>query len=183
MTSEFGKIDWSAYYAKEGEVYAHREDADTLQPVQGGVAGLSAQTCGPTRTSAAARASCRHWIAGRMWLDRVVGADLSAARLERSRQKYPDVEFVQGDVAKLPFTDRQFKNVVSCVGTLEHQEQPEKALAELARVSRRYVLVMVPDRQEVEKTLCPHCLKVFPARGHIQSFDIARLRESRTGRA
>ena len=28
--SEFGKIDWAAYYAREGDVYAGREDADTL---------------------------------------------------------------------------------------------------------------------------------------------------------
>lgn len=50
---------------------------------------------------------------------------------------------VQGSLVALPFGDRTFDLVVA-TEVLEHVDQPEAALAELARVARRYLLLSVP---------------------------------------
>jgi len=65
----------------------------------------------------------------------VVGIDFSAAMVAQARQKYPDIEFREGDAEALPFPDRRFEAVVMNYGLL-HLGQPEQALAEIHRVLR-----------------------------------------------
>jgi SAM-dependent methyltransferase len=57
---------------------------------------------------------------------------------------YPDLEVSQGDIYKLPFKNNTFDLVV-CTEVLEHLENPKKAYRELLRVSRKYVLISVPN--------------------------------------
>lgn len=55
--------------------------------------------------------------------------------------------FVQASALQLPYRDRSF-DMVTCFETLEHLECPAEAVAELARVSRRSVIVTVPNCQQ-----------------------------------
>ncbi len=55
----------------------------------------------------------------------------------------PD-RFQIADAAKLPFDDDQFDNV-ACFEVIEHVADPVAVLKELARVSRRHVIVSVPN--------------------------------------
>ncbi len=48
-----------------------------------------------------------------------------------------------GDIGRLPFRDDQF-DLVLAIEVLEHVPFPELALAEIARVARRHVVVSVP---------------------------------------
>jgi len=57
---------------------------------------------------------------------------------------YPELNIVQGDIMKLPFKNNSFDLVV-CTEVLEHLENPKKAYRELLRVSRKYVLLTVPN--------------------------------------
>lgn len=50
-----------------------------------------------------------------------------------------------GDIGRLPFRDHEF-DLVLAIEVLEHVPFPELALAELARVARRDVVVSVPPR-------------------------------------
>jgi ubiquinone/menaquinone biosynthesis C-methylase UbiE len=68
----------------------------------------------------------------------IVGIDLSARMLRRARTKLadaPQVTFQQADVHDLPFADARFDVVVSA-STFHYFDDPDRALAEMARVLR-----------------------------------------------
>ena len=76
---------------------------------------------------------------------RVVGIDLEDPKLrsEWSRRRLDNLEFLAGCAEALPFAAGEF-DLVAAIETLEHVEDPERALTEIARVARRHVLVSVP---------------------------------------
>lgn len=55
-----------------------------------------------------------------------------------------DVEFVIGDIHKLPFAEESF-DLVFNEGVIEHLDNMEKGVSEMARVSRRIVLIFIPN--------------------------------------
>jgi len=73
----------------------------------------------------------------------VVGLDASAGALRIAQALNPHQGFASGDVLALPFPDRSFDAVV-CMEVLEHLPDPAQGLAELQRVSRRWLLLSVP---------------------------------------
>jgi len=72
-----------------------------------------------------------------------VGLDVDGTGL-RVAQSQNSVSLVQGSIYSLPCAARSF-DLVLCCEVLEHVEQPHAALAELARVSSRHVLLSVPN--------------------------------------
>jgi ubiquinone/menaquinone biosynthesis C-methylase UbiE len=64
---------------------------------------------------------------------KVVGLDLNQAMLTVARRLRPDIEWRQGDAAKLPFPDGSF-DVVLCQSALMFFPDPALALGEMARV-------------------------------------------------
>jgi SAM-dependent methyltransferase len=71
---------------------------------------------------------------------------------------------------RLNFEDNSFDTVV-CLEVLEHLEDPESALKELVRVSRKRVIVTVPFNEKIRYLLCLHCAKYTPHSGHLHSFN------------
>lgn len=61
------------------------------------------------------------------------GLDFSAEQVAIARSTVAGVEFVEGDAQNLPFDDAEFDAVVCGYGVI-HVSQPDKALAEMARV-------------------------------------------------
>jgi len=88
---------------------------------------------------------CGSGTLARSWKEQgydVIGLDISDESLEIARRK--GIYCVKGDVTKgLPFDDNTFDLVYSD-GLLEHFVDPKPILEEIFRVSRRYVLTMVP---------------------------------------
>jgi 2-polyprenyl-3-methyl-5-hydroxy-6-metoxy-1,4-benzoquinol methylase len=83
--------------------------------------------------------------AGQLQTATVVGLDLPDRRLEaewRSRRSH-NLSFQAGRAEQLPFADGEF-DLVAAVEALEHIADPERALAEMARVARRHLLLSVP---------------------------------------
>jgi 2-polyprenyl-3-methyl-5-hydroxy-6-metoxy-1,4-benzoquinol methylase len=74
---------------------------------------------------------------------RVMALDLPDARLRAEWQERPGPDYVHADAHQLPFADNQFDLVVS-VEVLEHLTDPERGLAELARVARGSLVLSVP---------------------------------------
>jgi 2-polyprenyl-3-methyl-5-hydroxy-6-metoxy-1,4-benzoquinol methylase len=75
----------------------------------------------------------------------VVGLDLPDPKLEadwRTRAR-PNLRFVPGRAEGLPFADDEF-DLVTAIETLEHVPDPDRTLAEMARVARSHLLVSVP---------------------------------------
>jgi SAM-dependent methyltransferase len=66
---------------------------------------------------------------------RVVGLDSSPRLVGLARERLPEVEFVLGDAAELPFADGEFDAAVSVFGVV-FVSPAERAAAELVRVVR-----------------------------------------------
>jgi len=81
---------------------------------------------------------------------------------------------VQADVAKLPFPDRSFDGIVASE-VIEHLSMPirREALGEICRITRRWVLLTVPYREDLARALvcCAECGCTFHRYRHTASFD------------
>lgn len=71
------------------------------------------------------------------------GIDNVQAALDLGRKQFPTLDLKKGDIYALDFAD-QSVDVVLCTEVLEHLEKPEAALAELIRVSRKFIILSVP---------------------------------------
>jgi hypothetical protein len=107
--------------------------------------------------------------------NRTVGLDFSHAALARATGSR-----VLGSVDRLPFEDCSF-DLVTCFEVLEHLPDTsfDLALTELQRVSRRYILVSVPNSEPLGESLvwCPRCSCAFHSSHHVRSFDERALQE------
>ena len=74
----------------------------------------------------------------------VVGIDNSDEALLLGKGLHPDFDLRKGDIYRLPFHDKSF-DLVLCNEVLEHLENPRTAVAELMRVSRKHLLLSVPN--------------------------------------
>ncbi|MBV9818616.1 MAG: methyltransferase domain-containing protein [Solirubrobacterales bacterium] len=77
---------------------------------------------------------------------RIVGVDLDDRKLAgewAQRGEAANLEFRVMSVDALQFDDREF-DLVAATEVLEHVDDPGRAVAEMARVARRWLLVSVP---------------------------------------
>jgi len=89
------------------------------------------------------------------------GVDLSREGLHRARGRLgADVHLVQAFLESLPFADGSFDVVVSA-HTLEHVRGFDRAVAELVRVARKRVILLVPCQEYKPYTEDYH-LHFFP---------------------
>ena len=77
---------------------------------------------------------------GSMW----EGIEYSKDAIAIGHKIYPKVKIKQGSIYKLPYEDNIF-DLVLCTEVLEHLENPDRALEELVRVSKKYLAVSVPN--------------------------------------
>lgn len=103
----------------------------------------------------------------------VVGIDLAYTPLTRIKKESTDITLIQGDAQNLPFMDRTF-DVVVCTEVIEHlgSKRRKKMLDELSRIARRYILLSVPYREQLEKgyVKCAECGSIFHSNFHVASF-------------
>lgn len=103
---------------------------------------------------------------------------VTALDLELPDIAHPSVQCVQGDVGALDMPANRF-DLVLCAEVLEHLPPAmlARACAELSRVSREWVLIGVPYRQDLRygRTVCAQCGRINPPYGHVNAFDEARL--------
>jgi SAM-dependent methyltransferase len=70
------------------------------------------------------------------------------------------IDYVAAKIERLPFPDRSFDTVV-CTHVLEHILDYRAAIAELRRIARRRLIVVVPREREYKYTFNPH-FNFFP---------------------
>ena len=73
----------------------------------------------------------------------VTGVDLNPGSVAFAAERLPGDQFDTADLLNLPFDDDSF-DLVLCLEVLEHIPDPKPALAELARVSSRDLILSVP---------------------------------------
>lgn len=64
--------------------------------------------------------------------------------IEIGNKIHPSLTLKQGTIYELPYKDDTF-DLVLCTEVLEHLEDPEKALKELKRVTKKYCVISVPN--------------------------------------
>lgn len=104
---------------------------------------------------------------------------VTALDVERPQFDHPGVSCVKGDITQLEFANATF-DLVLCTEVLEHipPQLLGVACSELARVTRRHLIVGVPFKQDlrVGRTLCLNCGKRNPPWGHVNRFDLDLLK-------
>ncbi|TET55434.1 MAG: class I SAM-dependent methyltransferase [Actinobacteria bacterium] len=73
-----------------------------------------------------------------------IGLDIESNALDIARLKNPQIDFKHASVYEQPFEDNSF-DLVILSEVLEHLEEPDKALSEVSRVTKRYALISVPQ--------------------------------------
>jgi SAM-dependent methyltransferase len=105
----------------------------------------------------------------------IVGLDVSETAL-----KYIEGQKIRASAGGLPFRNGSF-DLVTCLETLEHLKQEVfiRAIEEIKRVTKKYIIVSVPNEEPLEYFLvvCPACGCHFNAVGHVRSFSPEILRE------
>jgi SAM-dependent methyltransferase len=131
VTGEEFKAFESAGWAARAETYDDLMGAVTARFTEplldaaavGAGTRLLDAACGPGTTAAAAAARGAE----------PVGVDLARGMVELARKRHPALRFIPGDVEHLPFEDGSFDAVVAGF-LLHHLPDPDRAVAELARV-------------------------------------------------
>jgi SAM-dependent methyltransferase len=86
-------------------------------------------------------------------IKKVVGIDFLKEVIEKAQEKTKTCErvsFILGDILHLPFRKRAF-DVSLCIDTLHHIHQDDfgKAIAELARITDKYLILEIRNRKNV----------------------------------
>jgi 2-polyprenyl-3-methyl-5-hydroxy-6-metoxy-1,4-benzoquinol methylase len=93
---------------------------------------------------------CGEGVLTEQWAERlgdgrIVGIDLDDPKLraEWEQRSRPNLEYRAVEATTLPFGDGEF-DMASAIEVLEHVPEPDRTLAEMARVASRRLLVSVP---------------------------------------
>ena len=107
-------------------------------------------------------------------------SSVTALDLERPAIEHERIQCVKGDSTALEYADECF-DLVFCAEVLEHipSNQLAQACRELSRVSRRYIVVGVPFKQDIRvgRTTCSACGGKNPPWGHVNAFDETRIEQ------
>jgi ubiquinone/menaquinone biosynthesis C-methylase UbiE len=95
------------------------------------------------------------------WLSRIDRSkyDISACDIKNNLRNV-DCPFYEGNLEHLPFEDNQF-DIVTCHHTLEHVMDLPKSIAEIKRVAKKQVVIVVPKQRYFYYTLDQH-INFFP---------------------
>ena len=72
-----------------------------------------------------------------------VGVDLNAADIELCRAKFPQIETHVGNIYELDFLEGPF-DLVICAEVLEHLDEPQRGLEQIAKLQPRRCIFTVP---------------------------------------
>lgn len=103
-----------------------------------------------------------------------MGFDVSKEAL-----KHIEGPTTRGDISSMPFSSNSY-DLLSVLEVLEHLSYPKykKAISEIERVSKNYIIVSVPNDENLEQKLvnCPKCYAKFNSYRHVRSFTPDRLK-------
>ena len=96
-----------------------------------------------------------------------VACDFSAGMIEVGKQKFPHINFVQGDALNLPFADNTFDAVTISFG-LRNVQDTNKALTEMLRVTKPSGRMVIcefshPTWKPFRTTYLEYLMKALPA--------------------
>lgn len=102
------------------------------------------------------------------------GFDLSHGRITVTKSHVPDAHVLRGDVLSLPFADNAFDTVV-CSELLEHMTNYQETINELLRITKRQLIITVPNELHLIQVMCPKCKTKHYLDGHVNFFTQKKL--------
>lgn len=132
-----GYGSWAEFYDEPGNQLIDLEQPVVREILDGLPRGVALDAACGTGRHSAYLASLGHTV---------IGADSSAAMLERAREKVPRGEFYEADVDNLPLPDDHVDLVV-CALALVHVPDLEPVLAEFVRVLRPGGSLVISDQR------------------------------------
>lgn len=107
--------------------------------------------------------------------------ELKIVGFDRSEQalKYVKAEKFLASIDSIPLDDNSFDCVIAH-DVIEHLPvlTYEKALVELARIAKKYIIIGVPYKEKIKEnvTQCPACFSIFSYEMHLRSFNDEKLK-------
>lgn len=75
---------------------------------------------------------------------KIEGVEYSKDAIALGKKLFPNLTLREESVYELPYKDNSFDFVI-CTEVLEHLKEPTKALKEILRVSKKYLIISVPN--------------------------------------
>ncbi|MCF6369307.1 class I SAM-dependent methyltransferase [Rhizobium halophilum] len=144
--------EYETLYRNHPRVHAGTDNsAACIRYIKEAVAGTSICDVG-----CGTGALLRHIQAANPDLTRLVGVDF----VVEDAAAIPGVEYVAAKIESLPFKDGEFDTVV-CTHVIEHVLEYQAAIAELRRIAKTRLIIVVPREREYRYTFNPH-FNFFP---------------------
>ncbi|KQS76893.1 methyltransferase [Rhizobium sp. Leaf384] len=146
------EAEYEALYRKHPRVHAGTDNSSAcIRRIAGAIEGDSVCDVG-----CGTGALLKHIQASRPDLTRVTGVDF----VVDDAGSLPGVEYIAARIEDLPFADGAFDTVV-CTHVIEHVLDYRQAIAELRRIARRRLIIVVPREREYRYSFNPH-FNFFP---------------------
>lgn len=144
--------EYETLYRNHPRVHAGTDNStNCIRRIEQAIAGTSVCDVG-----CGTGALLTHIHAAHPGLARLVGVDF----VVDDAAAIPSVEYVAARIESLPFRDGEFDTVV-CTHVIEHVLEYQTAIAELRRIARRRLIIVVPREREYRYTFNPH-FNFFP---------------------
>lgn len=75
---------------------------------------------------------------------KIEGIEYEKDAIAFGKKLFPHLPIKQGSVYELPYKDHSF-DLIACTEVLEHLEEPAKAIKEMLRVTRKYLIISTPN--------------------------------------
>lgn len=76
--------------------------------------------------------------------EKVEGVEQSKDAIDLGKKLFPKAKIKQGSIYDLPYKSNSF-DLVLCTEVLEHVDNPQRAMGEIMRVSKKYLALSVPN--------------------------------------
>jgi len=76
--------------------------------------------------------------------EKIEGIEYEKDAIAFGKKLFPNLTIKQGSIYELPYKDNSF-DLITCTEVLEHLEKPAKALQEMLRVTKKYLIISVPN--------------------------------------
>lgn len=107
---------------------------------------------------------------------KIFGLDLSEGRITTTKKHVPNAHLLRGNVLSLPFPDNSF-DVVICSELLEHISAYKTVADELVRISKKCIIITVPNELTLVQVLCPKCKTKHFLDGHVNFFTEKKIKD------